>query len=106
MKNFKVLLAGILLTGLSLSSCSSDDDNSATSASIVGKWTPTKTVSKVNGQTALNNPYEGNEAGCDKDFIEFTQAGALNNTVYFHNARMLVKQAREQQLLMLNQGTI
>ncbi|MDI1256100.1 MAG: lipocalin family protein [Flavobacterium sp.] len=85
MKKIKLVLAAVIFAGLALTSCSSSDDGGGTSASIVGKWTPTKTIIKINGQTAFDEAYADNEAGCDKDYLEFTAAGALNDVVYFHN---------------------
>jgi len=91
MKKIKVLLAAVILTGLTLTSCSSDDDSGGTSASIVGKWTPVKTIFKINGQS-LTTPYEDNEAGCDKDYLEFVEGGAVNDVIYYKNAQNVCTQ--------------
>ncbi len=83
MKKIKVVLATLIMAGLTLTSCSSDD-SSGTAASIVGKWNETKTVTKISGST-VTQTYE-NEEGCDKDFVEFKAGGTLDRVTYFTNA--------------------
>lgn len=83
MKKIKVVLATLVIAGLTLTSCSSDD-SSGTAASIVGKWNETKSVIRVSGQN-VTQTYE-NEPGCDKDFVEFKAGGTMDKVVYFKNA--------------------
>ena len=65
-----------------LGSCSSTDDGPSTEASIVGKWTPVKTVS-VTGSANTTIPYEDNEPNCDKDYIEFGTGNSFSRVTYF-----------------------
>lgn len=85
MKKIKGLLAALVLVGLTVTSCGSDDSGPA--ATITGKWNLSKTVSKVGDATNTEN-YAGNEAGCDKDYYEFVGAnsGALRDVIFFKNA--------------------
>ena len=86
MKNVKLLLAGVLIAGLSFTSCSKDDDNSSsTDGNIVGKWTPTKTVTSVSNQE-VEAEYTSNEPGCEKDFTEFVEGGVLKDVIYYKNS--------------------
>ena len=85
MKSIKVMLAAVLVAGLSFTSCSSDDDGPSTGGNIVGKWTPTRTVTSVNGRNESKN-YADNEPGCEKDYTEFVTGGQLRDVIYFKNA--------------------
>lgn len=86
MKNIKILLATAIIAAFTLTSCNKDEDNGpVTNGSITAKWNPTKTVVSANGGNITQN-YTDNEAGCTKDYIEFTAANALNNVVFFKNA--------------------
>ena len=82
MKKIKNLFAAFTITALALTSCSSDDNGASTEASIVGKWTPTKTVS-VTGTANTSIPYTDNEPNCDKDYIEFASGGGFSRVTYF-----------------------
>jgi len=85
MKTIKLYLAAVLIAGLSFTSCSDDDDNGpSTGGEIVGKWTPTKTVTSVNNAD-VESDYTGNEPGCPKDFSEFVTGGVLRDVIYFKN---------------------
>ena len=84
MKKIKVLLAVLIITGLSVTSCSSDD-SSGTPATIEAKWYPTKSVTKL-GSSSQTTTYTDHEAGCDKDYIEFVTGGVLKDVIYFKNA--------------------
>jgi hypothetical protein len=83
MKKIKILLAAIIVTGLSVA-CSSDDDGSAIKGDVNGKWNPSKTTVKVGTETFTQN-YTLNEEGCSKDYIEFDTANVLNFAVYNRN---------------------
>ncbi len=85
MKSIKLMLATALLAGFSFTSCSDDDGGSSTGGNIVGKWTPTKTVTSVNGRNDSKN-YADNEPGCDKDYTEFVTGGQVKEVVFFKNA--------------------
>lgn len=79
----KVILTALVVAGLSLTSCGSDDNGGGAEASIVGKWNPTKTVTKVGNNSETLN-YEENEPGCEKDYFEFigTNSGTLRDIIY------------------------
>lgn len=82
MKKIKTVLAAFILAGLTLTSCSSDDNSApATPASIIGKWTPKTTLVKVNNNPETDNPYEQSVNGCDKDYVRFVEAGNVFNRV-------------------------
>ena len=66
MKNIRILFASALLAGMSFTSCSSDDDSNDV-GSIVGKWNFSTQKITTNGVVANEGPYNGNEAGCNKD---------------------------------------
>lgn len=86
MKNIKILLATAIIAAFTLTSCSKDEDNGpVTNGSITAKWNQTKTIITTNGVNQTIN-YDGNEAGCSKDYIEFTTNNKLNDVVYFKNA--------------------
>ncbi|HLA57048.1 MAG TPA: hypothetical protein VK623_13165 [Flavobacterium sp.] len=85
MKKIKILLAAIIVTSLSVVSCSSDSDGNSTNGNIVAKWNPVKSTLKVGTQT-VTQPYEENEPGCPKDYVNFLEAGTLANVIYFKNA--------------------
>jgi len=79
----KVILATFVLVGLTLASCGSDDNGSSTPATVEGKWTQTRTVTKLSNQAETSTPYGFNVAGCDKNYIEFATAGSLFKEQYF-----------------------
>ncbi|MDR6968371.1 hypothetical protein J2X31_002394 [Flavobacterium arsenatis] len=84
MKKIKTVLVAFVLAGLTLTSCGSDDNSGpATPATVVGKWTQTRTVTKLGTQAETSTPYEFNVAGCDKNYIEFATAGSLFKEQYF-----------------------
>ena len=72
----KLFFATFILAFL-FNSCSSD----SSSASIVGTWKFSREGSVVDGIEVLT-PYEGNEAGCEKDRTEFKADGTLIDTYY------------------------
>lgn len=82
MKKLKLAVFTFVAASLTLVSCS-DDDNKTT-ASIEGRWTPTKTITIVNGNQTVTN-YDGNETGCDKDYREFLAGGAYRYVIYYRN---------------------
>jgi hypothetical protein len=84
MKKLRILIATVVIAGISAVSCSSDDDGGAVSGSIERKWNPTKTTVKVGSDTFTQN-YADNEVGCSKDYIEFAAANVLNRVVYNRN---------------------
>lgn len=86
MKKFKVLLATFVLAGLTLTSCSSDDNSGpSTPATINAKWTPIKTITKVGSQPEVSEDYLNNEAGCDKDYIEFSGTSTFKDQYFYKN---------------------
>ena len=84
MKKIKVLLTALVVTAITATSCSSDD-SAGTPASIEAKWTPIKTVTKLGSSNQTVN-YTGNEADCDKDYVQFVTGGTLKDVIYFKNA--------------------
>ncbi len=81
----RAILTAFVLVGLTLTSCGSDDNGGGAEASIVGKWNPLKTETKVGNSPAQVENYDGHEPGCDKDYFEFVQSGSLREVVYFKN---------------------
>ncbi|UMY65256.1 lipocalin family protein [Flavobacterium sp. HJ-32-4] len=82
----KVLKMSVLLLATAFfASCSSDDDGNSISGNLEAKWTPTKTVYKVGGQSS-SETYQDNEPGCDKDYLQFLADGTVKNAVYYKNA--------------------
>jgi len=82
MKKIKVALTAFVLAGLTLTSCSSDDNSGpSTPASIVGKWNPTTTLVKTNSAPETEIPYEQSVNGCDKDYVRFVEAGSVFSRV-------------------------
>ncbi|OYQ48633.1 lipocalin-like domain-containing protein [Flavobacterium aurantiibacter] len=84
MKSFSKFGLVLWFSAILLTSCGGDD-NPSTPASIVAKWTPTRTIISANGGN-ISSDYVGNEPGCDKDYIEFTATNAFNNVVFFKDA--------------------
>lgn len=85
MKSFSKFGLVLWFSAILLTSCGGDDNGPTTPASIIAKWTPTRTVISANGGNISSN-YSGNEPGCEKDYIEFTAANAFNNVVFFRDA--------------------
>lgn len=79
----KAILTAFVLVGLTLTSCGSDDNGGGTPATVEGKWTQTRTVTKLGSQGDVSTPYEFNVSGCDKNYIEFVAAGSLFKEQYF-----------------------
>lgn len=79
-----MMLASAAMMVLSLNSCSSDDNGGGVSdAKLVGKWEHnTEKISAV-GQTQGEVPYEGNEDGCSKDYIQFADGGVFTMGDYW-----------------------
>lgn len=83
MRKFKAVLFAFVLMAMTLVSCSSNDDGSSGPApTIEGKWNQIQTVVTING-TAVPTPYDSNEPGCTKDYLEFAPASIFNDVVYF-----------------------
>lgn len=72
MRKLGILLASMLIAGMSLESCS-NDDNSDHVGSIIGKWNFSTQKITSNRFVINEGPYEGNEPGCEPDFIEFNE---------------------------------
>jgi hypothetical protein len=78
MKNVNKLLFAGLVLAFGLSSCSNDD---APAASIVGKWNYSKEGFVMNGQEYLSD-YDGNETGCQKDYLQVNSNGSFSDVDY------------------------
>nr|WP_294928303.1 lipocalin family protein [uncultured Flavobacterium sp.] len=72
----------VLTLGLSVASCSNDDDNDGGSASIEGKWELSQVGYIVGGQETLEDVK--NES-CSNDTYEFTNDGKFKYTEYYSN---------------------
>lgn len=84
MKKIKFLVAAFIAVALS-ASCSSDDSEDLLGGDLTARWNQTKTVIKISGET-FEEPYTSNQAGCQKDYIEFTEANTVNNVVFYDPA--------------------
>ena len=91
MKAFKILIATAVLSAVTLTSCSKDDDNVQVPTSIVGKWNFSKEVTQTNLGTSqgpeLVVDYTANVVGCDKNYLEFTAGLIARKAVLFKNAQ-------------------
>lgn len=68
--------ASALVMALSLNSCSSDDNGGGVSAAkLEGKWEFSKEKFSAAGQALPEEDYEGNQAGCSKDYITMSETG-------------------------------
>ena len=87
MKKFKALIVAFVLAGMTVVSCSSDDSGPA--ATIEGKWNLSKTVTKVGSAGSQTQNYTGNEANCEKDYIEFmgVASGSLRDVILYTDAQ-------------------
>jgi hypothetical protein len=84
MNKIKLFAAALAIGALSFS-CSSDDSENLLGGDFTAKWNPIKTVIKISGET-FEEQYDSNQAGCDKDFVEFTEANTVNNVIYYDPA--------------------
>ena len=82
MKKITILFLSVLTLGLSVASCSNDDDNDGGSASIEGKWELSQVGYIVGGQETLEDVK--NES-CSNDTYEFTNDGKFKYTEYYSN---------------------
>lgn len=80
MKKVSILFVSALVLGMTFTSCSKDDDNS-TPASLEGKWNFSKMGAMAGTQEVLVD-YQGNEAGCSKDYINLAADGAITDVDY------------------------
>lgn len=76
MKKINVFLCAAVVAGMSLTSCSKDDDGfSVSEEQLVGKWNfKTEQVSAM-GISAPEDVYFDNETGCSEDFITLNADG-------------------------------
>lgn len=72
MKKIKIVLFSVLALGLTLTSCSDDDNKGGndTSAKLEGKWVYSREGVAGGGQEVWND-YE-HAVGCNKDYLELT----------------------------------
>ena len=89
MKSLKILIATVVLSALTLTSCSKDDNNVQVPTSIVGKWNYSMDVTQTNVGTSVGPEiivnYTGDEVGCDRDFLEFNANMSVRKGVYNKN---------------------
>lgn len=81
MKKIKALMFAFVLAGMTVVSCSSDD-SSGPAPTIEGKWNQVKTTVKVTNGGTSTIPYDSNESGCEKDYLEFLEGGVFNDAVF------------------------
>ncbi|HEU4496401.1 MAG TPA: hypothetical protein VFR70_05060 [Flavobacterium sp.] len=82
MKKRGIVLVLALIFGLSFTSCNNDDDDSDSIGSVVGKWNQLSRKFSANGATVFDQPYDGHQAGCAKDYIEFFENGTISSGDY------------------------
>ncbi|MES2546028.1 MAG: lipocalin family protein [Bacteroidota bacterium] len=78
-KNIFVIAVFSLL--ISIFSCS--DGGSESPGSIEGKWSFSKYSFTENGYTSPEEDYDGNEPGCNKNYIEFLPDGVYVEANYY-----------------------
>jgi hypothetical protein len=81
MKNAKLLLA-VFAAAAMFTACGDDDNGSTTSASIVGKWSYTKTGASSGSQEVLFD-YDNDTECASKDYVEFVEGGAYKDVDYY-----------------------
>lgn len=78
----RFLTVSALLLVLGFSSCDKDDDKyELPAATLTGKWYYSKVGTVIGGAEVLAN-YDGNEDGCNKDYIELGNGGEFANVDY------------------------
>lgn len=82
MKKLKIVLLLVLTLGLSLTSCSSDDDNGTVDGNIEGKWIFSK-IGTMTGDKEVFIDYPNHEPGCNKNYVEITADGKWKNVEYY-----------------------
>lgn len=93
MKAFKILIATVVLSAFTLTSCSKDDGPVQVPASIVGKWNFSKTVTQTNVGSSIGPEiivdYTGDEANCNRDYLEFNADQSARKVIYYKNAQSI-----------------
>ncbi|MGV8994359.1 MAG: lipocalin family protein [Flavobacterium sp.] len=91
MKAFRILIATVVLSALTLTSCSKDDNNVQVPTSILGKWNFAKTVTQTNVGASIGPEiiidYTGDEANCNRDYLEFNSDQSARKVIYYKNAQ-------------------
>lgn len=82
MKKFSTIITSLLLAGMTLTSCSSDDNNNSPSKSVVGKWNFISQKEMEDGQVIYDGPYLDHESGCPLDYLEFFDNGSAVDGTY------------------------
>lgn len=77
MKKITILFLSVLTLGLSVASCSSDDDENT---SIVGKWELIKEGTVISGQEVIGDVENGT---CGGDITEYLADGSFNEQTFF-----------------------
>lgn len=85
MKKLKLIICTVVLAGLSLASCSSDD-GPGVPPTIVGKWKYNKTITTVNNGNPTTTNYPNHEPNCEKDYQEFIEGGVFKDVVWNKNS--------------------
>lgn len=109
MRKLEILTSIVLISGLSLTSCQNDDDTSKT-ASIIGKWNfSTQRITTTTGTLINEGPYEGNEASCSADYLQFFEDHTAATGDYDENCELeLVSSTyiRDEKDLTLSYGPV
>lgn len=84
MKKLSMLLSFALVLGLSMTSCSSDDNGvSVSEEKLAGKWNFSTTKYSGGGVSTEEEDYFGNQSGCSADYLQFNADGTLTEGDYF-----------------------
>lgn len=82
MKTILTRLLAIFILTITIASCSKDEAAAPAPSLVIGKWTPIKSETTVAGFPPMNQPYNGNTPGCNKNYTEFVAGGVLKNVEY------------------------
>lgn len=112
MKKIKALMFAVVLAGMTVVSCSSDDSGPA--PTINGKWNQVKTIIKIANGPSSTVKYTDNVAGCDKNYVEFASNNVYNDVVYFKQGGECQQSAADagvwtktdKKLIIANGGTL
>lgn len=81
MKRISILFVSVMTLGLTLTSCTGNDDDSV--GSIEGKWNFSKIEYTIDGVASPEEDYDDNESGCNKDYLEFLEGGTYTEGDYY-----------------------
>lgn len=109
MRKLGVLASIALTSGLTITSCQNDDDTSRTN-SIIGKWNfSTQKITTTTGTLINGGSYEGNEAGCNADYLQFFEDNTAVTGDYNENCELELISSiyvRDEKDLTLSYGPV